>query len=77
MYGMNIMTDGGKYLGDAQDFIMDVESGEVSRILIEQLPSSKDDAKRVLREKSVQYKNVKSVEDVIIVTKMGGGPVPQ
>jgi sporulation protein YlmC with PRC-barrel domain len=69
MYGMDIFTDSGKFLGNAQDFIVDVESGEVSRILIEQLPSSKDDAKKTIREKSILYSNVKSVEDVIVVTK--------
>lgn len=69
MYGMDIFTDSGKFLGNAQDFIIDVESGEVSRILIEQLPSSKEDAKRAIRERSILYSNVKSVEDVIVVTK--------
>jgi sporulation protein YlmC with PRC-barrel domain len=69
MYGMDIFTDSGKFLGNAQDFIVDVESGEVSRILIEQLPTSKDDAKKTIREKSILYSNVKSVEDVIVVTK--------
>ena len=69
MYGMDIFTDSGKFLGNAQDFIVDVESGEVSRILIEQLPSSKDEAKKTIREKSILYSNVKSVEDVIVVTK--------
>lgn len=69
MYGMDIFTDSGKFLGNAQDFIVDVESGEVSRILIEQLPASKDDAKKTIREKSILYSNVKSVEDVIVVTK--------
>lgn len=69
MYGMDIFTDSGKFLGNAQDFIVDMEAGEVSRILLEQIPYSKEDARKVLREKSVLYKNVKSVEDVIVVTK--------
>jgi sporulation protein YlmC with PRC-barrel domain len=69
MYGMDIFSDSGKFLGNAQDFIVDVESGEVSRILIEQLPASKDEAKKALRDKSILYANVKSVEDVIVVTK--------
>jgi sporulation protein YlmC with PRC-barrel domain len=69
MYGMDIFTDSGRFLGNAQDFIVDVESGEVARILIEQLPGSKDEAKKAIREKSLMYKNVKSVEDVIVVTK--------
>jgi sporulation protein YlmC with PRC-barrel domain len=66
---MDIFSDTGKFIGNAQDFIVDLEGGEVSRILLESLPSAKDDAKKALREKSILYKNVKSVEDVIVVTK--------
>lgn len=73
LYGMDIFTDSGKFIGNAQDFIVDLESGEVSRILIEPLPSGKDNARKALREKSILYKNVKSVEDVIVVSK---GPSP-
>ncbi len=69
MYGMDIFTDSGKFIGNAQDFIVDVESGEVSRILIEALPGGKDEAKKSIRDKSILYANVKSVEDVIVVTK--------
>ncbi|MBU0532219.1 PRC-barrel domain-containing protein [Candidatus Micrarchaeota archaeon] len=69
LYGMDIFTDSGKFIGNAQDFIIDLESGEVSRILIEPLPSNKDDAKKALRDKSILYSNVKSVEDVIVVSK--------
>ncbi len=71
LYGMDIFTDTGKYIGSAQDFILDVEKGEVVRILLESIPRSKQDAKRVIREKSVMYKNVKSVEDVIVVSAKG------
>lgn len=69
MYGMDIFSDSGKFLGNAQGFIINVEGGEVERVLIEQLPSSKEEARKTLKEKSVLYKNVKSVEDVIVVTK--------
>ncbi len=69
MYGMDIFTDNGKFLGTAQDFIIDVEKGEVVRILLEELPSSKEKALETIKEKSVLYKNVRSVEDVIVVTK--------
>ena len=67
LYGMDVFTDSGKFLGTAQDFIVDLESGAIVRILLEPLPSSKEQAKIVLREKSILYKNVKSVEDVIVV----------
>lgn len=70
LYGMDIFTDAGKFLGNAQDFIVDVEDGGVARILLEPLPTNKEQAKNILREKSVLYKNVKSVEDVIVVKKV-------
>jgi sporulation protein YlmC with PRC-barrel domain len=74
LYGMDIFTDSGKFIGNAQDFIIDLESGEVSRIMIESLPANKEDAKKALRDKSILYSNVKSVEDVIVVSK--GPAVP-
>lgn len=79
IYGMDIYTDGGKFLGRVQDILIDLERGEIMRIVMEPLSSvSKDEAKRILREKSVIYKSVKSVEDVVVVQKstMGlGSPV--
>lgn len=67
LYGMEIFTDGGKYVGTAQDFVVDMEAGEVARILLESFSSSK--GKEILKEKSVLYKNVKSVEDVMVVAR--------
>ncbi|MCX6768956.1 MAG: PRC-barrel domain-containing protein [Candidatus Micrarchaeota archaeon] len=67
LYGMEIFTDGGKYVGTAQDFVVDMEGGEVARVLLEAFSSSK--GKEILKEKSVLYKNVKSVEDVIVVAR--------
>ncbi len=67
LYGMEIFTDGGKYVGTAQDFVVDMEGGDVARVLLESFSSSR--GKEILKEKSVLYKNVKSVEDVIVVAK--------
>lgn len=69
MYNMEIFTDTGKYVGNAQDFILDFETGEVLRILTENLPSAREDVRKALREKSIMYKSVKSVEDVIVISK--------
>ena len=69
MYGMEIFTDSGKYVGSANDFIVDLETGEVVRILLEQLSGPKEKIKSIVKEKSILYKNVKSVGDVIVVTK--------
>lgn len=69
LYGMDIYSDGGKYLGRVQDLILDLEKGEILRITLEPLSAvTREDAKKILREKSILYKNVKSVEDVIMVS---------
>lgn len=74
LYGMDLFTDTGKFLGRVQDLIIDLERGEVVRISMEGLQGvSRDEAKRILREKSLMYKNVRSVEDVIVVSKGSGG----
>jgi len=74
-YGMDVYTDDGKFLGKAQEMVVDLERGELARILMEPLSSlSREEAKRIIKDRSVLYKNVRSVEDVIMVTK--GGPSP-
>ncbi|MCX6769088.1 MAG: PRC-barrel domain-containing protein [Candidatus Micrarchaeota archaeon] len=74
IYGMDIYTDGGKFLGRVQEILLDLERGEVIRLTMEPLSSvSKDEAKRILRDKSVLYKSVKSVEDVVVVTRGAAG----
>lgn len=70
LYGMDIYSDAGKYLGRVIDLILDLEKGEVVRITMQPLVAvSREEARRILREASVLYKNVKSVEDVVVVTK--------
>jgi sporulation protein YlmC with PRC-barrel domain len=73
LYGMDIFSDGGRYLGKVYDIILDVEKGEVVRVTLESIHAvSRDDAQRIIKEKTILYKNVRSVEDVIVVTKGGG-----
>jgi len=71
IYGMDIYTDAGSFLGRVQDVIVDLEKGEIVRLTMEPLNFlvSKEEAMRILKEKSVLYKSVRSVEDVVIVTK--------
>lgn len=70
LYGIDIYTDSGKFLGRVQEILLDLEKGEVLRLTMEPLNAvSKDEAKRILRDRSVLYKSVKSVEDVVVVSK--------
>jgi len=74
IYGMDIYTETGKYLGRVQDILIDLEEGKIIRLTMEPLVNiSKDEAKRILREKSVLYSSVKSVEDVVVVGAKAGG----
>ena len=71
---MDIFSDGGRYLGKVYDIILDVEKGEIVRVTLESIHAvSRDEAQRIIKEKTILYKNVRSVEDVIVVTK-GGAP---
>jgi len=71
VYDMDIYTDGGKYLGRVRDIILDLEKGEIHRLTLEPLNFliSKEEWKRILTEKSLLYKSVRSVEDVVVVTE--------
>ena len=55
IYGLDIYTDNGKFLGRVRDLIIDLEKGEVVRITLEPLNFlvSKDEALRILKEKSL------------------------
>ncbi len=68
IYRMDIYSDAGQYLGEVQDVIIDLERGELSRLLMVPWKSTKGDAKVTLRNKSILYKNVKNVSDVVLVS---------
>ncbi len=69
LYNMDIYSDGGQYLGEVRDAIIDLEKGEVSRLLMEEWHNAnKDEVKRLLQQKSIIFKNIKSIEDVVLVS---------
>lgn len=67
IYRMDIYSDAGQYLGEVQDIIIDLERGELSRLLMVPWKTAKGDSKLVLKNKSILYKNVKNVGDVVLV----------
>lgn len=68
LYGKEIFTDTGKFLGTVHEIIIDMEKGVVSRLLMDDLPTSAEKAKQVINEKSIKFENVKSIADVVVVT---------
>lgn len=68
MYGIDIYSENARYVGKVNDIILNLETGKVVRLTTEPLRSvSKEKAKSVLKEKSVLYKNVAAVGDIVIL----------
>ncbi len=69
IYNMDIYSDAGVYLGEVRDAIVDLEKGEVSRLLmIEWKNADNAEVKKVLQNKSVLFKNIKNIGDVVLVS---------
>lgn len=72
LYGLNIYNENGLFLGKAYDFILNLENGEIVRVTTEPLKSisaSKEELTKLLQKKSILYKRIKSVKDIIVVGK--------
>lgn len=72
LYGKEVFTDTGKFLGTVHEIVIDMEKGTISRLLLEDLPTSAEKAKQVINEKSIKFENVKSIADVVVVGSMKG-----
>lgn len=69
--GMDVYTDTAQFIGKVYDVILDLQKGEVVRLTLEPIKvSSKEEAKRIFKEKTIMYKSVKAVEKIILVSKM-------
>lgn len=78
IYNMDIYGDNGQYLGEVQDAIVDLERGEVSRLLMEEWRNvEKTEMKRLLQNKSVLFKNIRNIGDVVLVAANPNAQNPQ
>ncbi|HEV8290153.1 MAG TPA: PRC-barrel domain-containing protein [Candidatus Norongarragalinales archaeon] len=69
LMGMEVYTDNAQHVGRVYDIILDLQKGEVVRLTLEPIKvQSKDEAKRIFKEKTVMYKSVKAVEKIVIVS---------
>jgi sporulation protein YlmC with PRC-barrel domain len=72
IYNMDVYGDNGQYLGEIRDAIVDLERGEVSRLLMEEWRNAdRTETKRLLQNKSVLFKNVRNIGDVVLVAASG------
>lgn len=68
MKGLEIFTETGKSMGIAHEFIIDLEKGQVVKLLLEPMKTmSSNELREFLARKSVNYNRVKNVTDAIII----------
>ena len=79
IYNMDVYGDNGQYLGEVLDAIVDLERGEVSRLLMEEWRHNADrsETKRLIQNKSVLFKNVRNIGDVVLVSAPSLNPNAQ
>ena len=71
LFGMDIYTADAAYKGKVFDLVINLEKGRLETITTAPLkPRTKQEAKKIISEKSIPYKNVKAAKDIVIV---GGG----
>lgn len=69
LMGMDIYTDGAQLLGKVYDVIIDLQSGEIVRLTLEPIKAtSKDEARKIFKEKTVMFRSVKAVSNIVLVS---------
>ncbi len=77
LFGMDIYDIDAGYKGKVYDIIINLEKGKLETITTEPLKvKTKSDAKKILTEKSIPYKNVKSAKDIVLISSRGGVASP-
>ena len=78
LFGLDIYTTDAEYRGKVFDLVINLEKGRVETITTEPLRvKSKQEAKKIITEKSVPYRNVRAVKDIMLVGKTPTNPVDE
>lgn len=75
LYGMDMYTQKGQYVGKVADVILNIEKGEVMRLSLQAFKGGTipgDEVKKIIQSESVGYDEVVEVGDIIIVQKGPG-----
>jgi len=72
LFGRDIFTQSGEYKGKVYDIVVNLENGSMETITTAPLKvRTKQEAKKIITEKSIPYKTVIAVKDIIIVNPRG------
>ncbi len=82
LFGMDIYTTDAEYKGKIFDIVINLEKGKLETITTEALKArSKQEAKKIISEKSIPYRNVRAAKDIVLVSgravAMVEEPVPE
>jgi sporulation protein YlmC with PRC-barrel domain len=69
LFGMDIYSDKAEYKGKIFDIVINLEKGRLETITTEALRAkSKQEAKKIISDKSIPYRNVKAIKDMVLVS---------
>ena len=78
LFGMDIYTTDAEYKGKVFDLVINLEKGKVETITTEALKvKSKAEAKKIISEKSIPFRNVKSAKDIVLVATGKAVAIPE
>ena len=73
LFGMDIYTTDAEYRGKVFDIVINLEKGKLETITTEPLKArSKQEAKKIISEKSIPYRNVRAAKDILLVSGRSG-----
>lgn len=68
LFGKDVFTVDGERKGKIFDLVINLEKGRIETITTEPLKvRSKQEARKIISEKSIPYKKVRSAKDIVIV----------
>lgn len=78
LFGMDIYSTTAEYKGKVFDLVINLEKGRIETITTEPLKfRSKMEAKKVISEKSIPFRNVRATKDIILVGNTPTNPEPE
>ncbi|MEM3781424.1 MAG: PRC-barrel domain-containing protein [Candidatus Micrarchaeaceae archaeon] len=69
LYGKRIMSTTGRWLGEVQHVVLDLESGSVSHLLLQKIDAAKNDEMlKSIFKSGIKYERVKKISETILAS---------
>ena len=69
LYGLDIYSTSGSYIGKVEDVLLNMEEGAVMSLYLKPLSGAavdQNELKRILKEEGISYDGVTSVSDIVL-----------